>query len=351
MKTNVFLLLFSVSAFIANAQGFQGDTISGCDKNPLYMYGDWPGSIYVGDTSTVSVGMPIGAGEKEVAQRFYSKDKTIVYGVACGMAFAADTHFSEVYSQYQAGWYNSIISSINQFYQCDSLFSPVRQEYARLYSPDGGSGLQVIAQAPFYPNKDIADLWMAFHEKYLTYPATRSQNYAYRTVFFPIQEVYFETPCIVSDTFYAGATECDTIGYWPIKVVCLERPRASSSSFCQNTFARRNMHYHWSIGSGTGHLLIFPILGIDSTRRNDVELSAADRYTTISPNPTSDYTVVSAGCGMNKIEVFDNLGRKLDEMKTEGLTQRIDTRNYRSGIYVLHIHTPLGIAVKKLVVK
>ncbi|MCR4659974.1 MAG: T9SS type A sorting domain-containing protein, partial [Bacteroidales bacterium] len=74
-------------------------------------------------------------------------------------------------------------------------------------------------------------------------------------------------------------------------------------------------------------------------------------FVTISPNPAADRVQVLSSFGLVAIEVYDADGRQVHAEKVSGLARTIDTGHWPRGIYMLHITTPYGPAVRKLVLR
>jgi hypothetical protein len=99
--------------------------------------------------------------------------------------------------------------------------------------------------------------------------------------------------------------------------------------------------------------LIFPLLTPpDSTYAPDT-LSAdgpslADRMTGVMPNPASESIKVVSSSGMNYIEIYNAAGTKVVDQPTMGYSTTVDTSRLPAGIYIVRIHTPYGMAIKRL---
>ena len=105
--------------------------------------------------------------------------------------------------------------------------------------------------------------------------------------------------------------------------------------------------------------LIFPILtpnpdtmNVDTTsiHLGAGEVSLKDRFTGVMPNPAAGKARVVSSFGMSLVEVFDLNGAAVLTRRTEGLYTDIDVSRWPAGTYLVRIHTPQGVATKKLVV-
>ena len=104
---------------------------------------------------------------------------------------------------------------------------------------------------------------------------------------------------------------------------------------------------------------IFPILtpnpdtaDVDSVsyRLGICAESLNDRFTGVLPNPAAGKARVVSSFGMSLVEVFDLNGAAVLKRRTEGLYTDIDVSRWPAGTYLVRIHTPQGVATKKLVV-
>ena len=104
--------------------------------------------------------------------------------------------------------------------------------------------------------------------------------------------------------------------------------------------------------------ILFPILTpLPDTTTNDTTLSAGEpdmlrRYTAVTPNPATGRAKVVSSFGLTLVEAFNAAGEKVHELRLPDapLTATIDVSRWPSGTYILRLHTPQGIATKKLVV-
>ena len=89
---------------------------------------------------------------------------------------------------------------------------------------------------------------------------------------------------------------------------------------------------------------------IDSTLgANRVDM--VGRYVSVSPNPAGDRATVLSSFGLTSIEAYDPQGRKLYSTPATGLKVELDVSAWPRGTVLLHIHTPAGTTVKKLLLR
>jgi hypothetical protein len=67
----------------------------------------------------------------------------------------------------------------------------------------------------------------------------------------------------------------------------------------------------------------------------------------LSPNPAVTEVTVSSSTGVGRLRVYDVNGNVVYETRGEGLQHTIPVATWPAGVYVVHVDTPLGLAVKK----
>ncbi len=73
--------------------------------------------------------------------------------------------------------------------------------------------------------------------------------------------------------------------------------------------------------------------------------------TGISPNPAIGSTQILSSFGILRVEAFNTAGKRVFDFSLPGkrLSLTLDVSHWPQGAYLLRIHTPMGIAVKKLI--
>lgn len=93
----------------------------------------------------------------------------------------------------------------------------------------------------------------------------------------------------------------------------------------------------------------------DSTQGVGIEVpdetSDLSRFVRLMPNPASESVVVTSSYGMEKVEVFDVMGRKVYDQPAEGTVTEFHVSSWAKGSYAVLVHTPAGTAVKRLMVQ
>ena len=202
----------------------------------------------------------------------------------------------------------------------------------------------------------------------------------------PVYERYFENPVTVSDTFYVGVSnngyrvyDIDEYGHqtttrWKLEHICFHGfPYDFDLDYM---VARQNDDSSWRFQSGFVQFFFYPILTpgenlidttqadttividttvvIDTTQMDTVAIRMPEyfgRYVSVSPNPATGSAEVLSSFGLSRVEVFNAAGRKVMDLKAEGLKPTLDVSKLPSGAYLLRIHTPQGMTTKKLVVR
>ena len=78
--------------------------------------------------------------------------------------------------------------------------------------------------------------------------------------------------------------------------------------------------------------------------------SPQDINVTIVPNPASDAVTVTADAALLTLELRDLLGRTVLTQHPSASSTTVDVSPLPAGTYILRLHTPQGVATKKLVV-
>ena len=77
-----------------------------------------------------------------------------------------------------------------------------------------------------------------------------------------------------------------------------------------------------------------------------------DRFTQLMPNPAREVVTVLSSYRIGRVAVYDLQGRKvLEQQEDDALAATLDISALPTGVYVVAIHTPAGIATKRLVVE
>ena len=106
------------------------------------------------------------------------------------------------------------------------------------------------------------------------------------------------------------------------------------------------------------------IIGYDTIIRYDTivyydtilgiqENTLLQRLTGVMPNPAGKTAKVVSSFGMTLVEVYNMAGEKVHTLRLPDapLTATLDVGRWPSGAYILRIHTPQGVAIKKLAVR
>ena len=274
----------------------------------------------------------------ENAKRFIVDDTVTIYGIAASVVPAP------VYgSVYDASYTNSI-------------------EYLRVYRSQSDT-LVPLAEVPVH----MGTTPVSYYCRLEGCP----ENFAEWRKVAPMYERYFDTPVDVCGTFYAGMT------------FFIERPYVDSTgvrwSFAAPPLALNfialpsGVGYEWSIvrhlhhdeyggeysvwGSGLDrqmYTMLFPILTPnDDTTTLGAEVTPgqlAERYTGLSPNPAAGTARVVSSFGLTRVEAYNAAGNKVYDRPAAGYSATIDVGRWPAGVYILHIHTPMGATMKKLTV-
>lgn len=80
----------------------------------------------------------------------------------------------------------------------------------------------------------------------------------------------------------------------------------------------------------------------------------ADGATSVSasPNPTDDYTVISASAEISRVDLFSIGGTQTGApAEIDGTTARVDLSALQSGLYIARVQTAAGVSTVKIIRK
>ncbi|MBQ6070114.1 MAG: T9SS type A sorting domain-containing protein [Bacteroidales bacterium] len=80
-------------------------------------------------------------------------------------------------------------------------------------------------------------------------------------------------------------------------------------------------------------------------------VSNLERFTQMMPNPARGLVTVLSSYRLSRVVVYDLQGHAVLEQEDDGLATTLDVSCLAKGVYVVAIHTPAGIATKRLVVE
>ena len=87
------------------------------------------------------------------------------------------------------------------------------------------------------------------------------------------------------------------------------------------------------------------------TLPDTLSVNLLNNQTRLIPNPTSGLVTVTSSYRMERIVVYDLQGHMLIEQPAKGESATLDVGHLPQGVYVLTVHTTVGIATKRLLVE
>ncbi|MEN4762105.1 choice-of-anchor J domain-containing protein [Chryseobacterium sp. C39-AII1] len=90
----------------------------------------------------------------------------------------------------------------------------------------------------------------------------------------------------------------------------------------------------------------FKVVGNSVLSTNDI--SSREKSISVYPNPTTDYLTINSEEKIDKAEVFDASGRKINVNFTDN---KADVRNLQKGAYIINIETKAGKTSSKFIKK
>ena len=331
------------------------DTISGALLHENYFY-HMGGLFFDSSSFPMEIGHFCGLCPGETYVRYIPDDTLTVYGVA-----AILTNPKEFGDWWRASVDTTEASANSTFYLC---------------LPDTGNNLRRVRYVNVNPFVTPTAYFVNFYVD-----TTSSRVYLERMI-----EQPFDKPITVSDTFYIGKTSYgghlvpffDEEGEFLYSLDAHIEGRMGMIRLPKDTydtivFFDEEGFYgfdnvdgpprYWERTPFEFYLWIFPILLPDSITNDDTTQTATiytsarlvDRMCGISPNPASDKVKVTSSFGIDKVEVYDMSGVLITtalpkHTSTRVLTTTINTAAWPKGAYILRIHTPLGVATKKITI-
>ncbi len=378
MKKTLFFVVTMIAMVVAsNAQ----DTIlMGGQTREGYLY-DTSYKNY--STSSVCPWMDFGNGG-DFGKYFYISDSLTVYGIAIGITDGSESYGPE----------------LTPYFVHDTSYAHA-YERVRIYKPFANS-LQCIGQQQLH----LRTTPVAYVAEYIN-----GFNPSDPHMYVDMYERYFRYPVTVQDSFYVGMTThntarySDNTGSWQhsyIPLMITSLTNYSTSTYDRIAFFN-NPTNRWIRRNQEGHFfLVFPMLlpppslGQDTTFLGGDTIMAGDtvilsdttvvsdtlvinedtiinydtivtydtilgiddhgllgRLTGVMPNPAAETAKVVSSFGMSRVEVYNLAGERVHEVRVPdgSLSATLDLRRLPAGAYLLRIHTPQGVATKKLTVR
>ena len=275
------------------------------------------------------------ATDHELATPFYSGDSLTIYGLA-GM--------------FQAGNERDTFSlkDLEQAVNC-----------MRLYRYDTVKHIPVQVGEDLCMNLLPSSVSYYFVlDRYIFSPSARKPQLVY--------ERYFETPIVVKDTFFVGFTGGTYYGSLhgiPNELVI------GCEGFGAIIEGRDSLVFTFMAHERDGddgwrrkyflkgvEYFLYPILTPDTSRHPDdsTGVTAPDqlsRFVTVTPNPASTEVRVVSSLGLKAIEMYDMKGTLCLRREAGSMAELLNVSALPRGAYLLHIMTPVGTTVKKLLLR
>ena len=71
----------------------------------------------------------------------------------------------------------------------------------------------------------------------------------------------------------------------------------------------------------------------------------------IYPNPAYNYVIIKSEKNINRVSIFNYVGQMISENVVDNNIFRINTSEYKTGVYLVKIETTEGLITKKLYIK
>lgn len=311
--------------------------------------------------------------EKVYGKRFLTgkNDSLRIYGVAASLeTFIMDSTIVEYDQYWPDGSVVHVVDSSNYYStletMCDTSAYDEAYEYFGLYEHVDDS-LRLISPQLIVNIKTTPVTY------YLDLGTREYPNSSERTRPFPVYEMYFDSVITVLDSFYVGMTsriffhedKCDSAMFytWPI-LWRMINPSPGPTS-CPDGLAWFNSvpdgsMNRWIFRPNSSYLYyIFPILDTihtDTTSHQGgtdtvgISGSGLERFVVLYPNPVKSEVRVVSSVGMSQLEFYNMNGEKLMDLSALGFDVMFNVEALPVGCYVVRVHTPLGVASKRLIV-
>ena len=391
MKKTV--LLIAALAAIMGCNVSAQDTLHIRIPPSNYFTDIWPASFYSAGEDTFRCNMLFyGQHIRRDAEAFrkYTKDTLIVYGIAASLISEKDRLGEDYF--------------VPELY-LDTTYNEV-YDYLRLYEA-GASELIPIGE-PLKVHMHVTPI--SYYIDLDAYPIPVWQNEKWPSL--PMYESYFRTPVTVVDSFYVGREYHAyrfAEGYTGTTMM-IELPKVGPGRVDTINIYQYSSHYayyppfnysgpidssyfRWIYDTTQSDFnrlvpLMFPIIAppdttivsndtiiisdtiivcdtlivaddtiirYDTIVITDTILSLPDasflgRLTGVMPNPAAEAAKVVSSFGLSRVEAYNLAGEKVDELQlpSPSLSATLDIRRWPVGAYILRIHTPQGVATKKL---
>ena len=353
LKTLVAVLLLAVCPINIIAQ----DTIYGHLLPDKFFSPDWPDTSYT-NNNPVFYHIPACG----ILSLKRADSSLTIYGIAAGLVSNLDILDSEDLAS-------------EAIYVYDTSRAALIDEKLYLMEIEGDSVYQL--------GEDLSVSVSAPPDYYWDLQLTRAVTYEPYPVI-PMFEGYFDTPLEVWDSFALGHRATNGWGYdpgdersgvelynWPVHLAAFLLYDEDEDDFIrisgeqtlewvEHTFTDENGDIHkWEGWERTrrafyeGTILIFPILtpNPDTTRDGIGNVRAEERLVGVMPNPATGQVKVVSSFGMTHFDVYDAAGRRVLSRDVQGLQASFDVAAWPRGAYTVHVLTPAGTTVKKLLVE
>ena len=120
----------------------------------------------------------------------------------------------------------------------------------------------------------------------------------------------------------------------------------------KNSIANDYMFYNvgglWNTSQYSGAWMIRPLVSMSNLYLNNNNNNNNNNSVKIFPNPSSSYVTVQTFSSSNLMSLFDLSGKMIFQ-KSINEYYKFDSRNFKSGIYILKIQNHLGVFNRKLI--
>lgn len=338
MKTKLFFLVLIALSISASAQ----DTIVSRHLKDTYFHNFWPREDKDIQWRISLGGFGINSDTNVVfyeAKRFYSLDTIQVYGVviACNNPWLLKPN----------AWWPSRSHSLHNSWEYFSLY----------LDADGVDSLVCISDSLIINLGDIAycmDMDLTTHNVFQFYEGYFNHPYSVCGRFYIARSFRsYTSECV--DSITGEVFQYETL---PVAAVGVDELECIHRDTCilkiRSSYQSPDLSYinpdtiYW-VEDWPDVCIVYPIIAPPEGAAVD-KVNTADRLVLITPNPTSEKARVVSSCGMSRITAYNTAGEMMYSQEVSGTSANVPVAGWPSGCYIFHVKTPMGTAVKKLMV-
>ncbi len=326
------LLLFGLVSLICGQAPAQ-DTIVMDSFPNKYMY------VFLPDEDTLRLDeLMISDYFLEETERYFTKDTLQIYGIAS---------FPAMFEDIDADWASYADTTLDSMYY-----------FMKIYEAEPDS-LRTLGKVTVH----LRDTPITYYMQVNKYDFNAHELMRPLAVY----EAYFDSPITVSDSFYIGYGHQPYYltgygRYSTLYYICMQRLMRKNGVWndviVYNTYKKPNGEWRYYTSFRDQIMMIFPILTPDTVDHPQDSNTTAlplevvlERYVNLMPNPASEQVRLVSSFGLTHVEAYNEAGKRVYDGTVSGYATVLELQGWPAGLYVLRVHTRMGVVTKKLVVR